>query len=183
MAYSLVKNLNLPEILGDLPSYSFLIAALCHDLDHRGTNSSFEVNSQSALASLYSSKGSVLEQHHFAQTVALLSVDGCNVFSGMNSQDNQIALDYVQHIILATDLGNHLRIMDTLNELCQEVKGTNGFPELYKKVSDLEDNSRQKQLEKLALSLLMTSSDLSDQSKDWTTTKATAVSTICFLKF
>ena len=171
MAYTLVHNLRLPSILGDLPCYSFLIAALCHDLDHRGTNSSFEVNSKSPLASLYSSKGSVLERHHFAQTVALLSVDGCNVFAGMNKEDNQKCLDYVQMIILATDLGQHLRILDQLrgfSQTCQKHGGLQGA--LAKKAVD------PKEADKLVFSLLMTSSDLSDQSKDWGTTKTTAVS-------
>jgi cGMP-dependent 3',5'-cyclic phosphodiesterase len=169
MAYSLVKNLNLQNILGDLACYSFLIAALCHDLDHRGTNSSFEVNSKSALASLYSSKGSVLERHHFAQTIALLSVDGCNVFAGMNSNDNQKALDYVQMIILATDLGQHLRILEDLKNLTKQVQDNNNFNNLYNNKNNNTEN-----IEKLTLSLLMTASDLSDQSKDWDTTKATA---------
>jgi len=169
MAYTLVKNLELQSVLGDLQCYSFLIAALCHDLDHRGTNSSFEVSSKSPLASLYSSKGSVLEHHHFAQTVALLSVDGCNVFCGMNKEDNQKALDYVKFVILATDLGVHLRLMDELKKfsvLVQE-KGS------VKKVIESGEVD-QKMAEKMCLSLLMTSSDLSDQTKSWGTTKNTA---------
>lgn len=168
MAYTLVKNLSLQDVLGDLQCYSFLIAALCHDLDHRGTNSSFEVNSKSPLASLYSSKGSVLERHHFAQTVALLSVDGCNIFAGMNKEDNQRSLDYVQMIILATDLGQHLRILDELRDF-SKIIDTEGL----KDAINNETVSRP-DAERLTLSLLMTASDLSDQSKDWGTTKTTA---------
>jgi len=171
MAYTLVKNLELQKTFGDLSCYSFLIAALCHDLDHRGTNSSFEVCTKSPLASLYSSKGSVLERHHFAQTVALLSVEGCNVFEGMNTSDNQKALDYVQMIILATDVGSHLRILEDLKTTADKIHaseegGIKSYMESHPaEVADIE---------RLAFSLCMTASDLSDQSKDWNTTKKTA---------
>jgi len=173
MAYTLVKNLQLQETFGDLPCYSFLIAALCHDLDHRGTNSSFEVCTKSPLASLYSSKGSVLERHHFAQTVALLSVDGCNVFGGMNKDDNQKALDYVQMIILATDVGSHLRILEDLRKTADKIEEATG------KQGNIRDYisghpEEAEEIERLAFSLCMTASDLSDQSKDWNTTKKTA---------
>lgn len=164
-AYLLVKNLKLNEILGELRCYSFLIAALCHDLDHRGTNSAFEISSQSPLASLYSSKGSVMERHHFAQTVTLLNITGCNVFKGMSAEDNQKCLDIIQEVILATDLSQHLKIMKDLEELGESVK--NGLD----LVEELKEN---KAIQHLIISILMTSSDLSDQTKNWDTTKNTA---------
>jgi len=164
-AYLLVKNLHLTTVFDDLTCYSFLIAALCHDLDHRGTNSAFEISSQSPLASLYSSKGSVMERHHFAQTVTLLGIDGCNVFKGTSSEDNQRALDIIQEVILATDLSQHLRIMKDLNQLGERVE--KGF--------DLKTEIRNNaQVRHLIISVLMTSSDLSDQTKNWATTKNTA---------
>ena len=51
----------------DLEILSLFVACLCHDLDHRGTNNSFQMTSGSLLAALYSSEGSVMERHHLAQ--------------------------------------------------------------------------------------------------------------------
>lgn len=166
-AYLLVKNLDLTTVFDDLTCYSFLIAALCHDLDHRGTNSAFEISSQSPLASLYSSKGSVMERHHFAQTVTLLGIDGCNVFKGTSTENNQKALDIIQEVILATDLSQHLRIIKDLNQLGDKIEKGLDLK------SEIKNND---QVRHLIISILMTSSDLSDQTKNWETTKNTAVS-------
>ena len=67
--FLLARNLRLSErrLLSDLEVLSLLVACLCHDLDHRGTNNSFQMASGSLLAALYSSEGSVMERHHLAQ--------------------------------------------------------------------------------------------------------------------
>ena len=140
--------------------------------DHRGTNSAFESKSQSPLAALYSSKGSVMERHHFAQTVSLLNVKNCNIFSGMTAEENQKSLDYVQSIILATDLKRHFDIFAELKVLAEEVTKV-GIERFVEDKRCLVDGSYRK-LEMNILSLLMTSSDLSDQTKTWATTKNTA---------
>lgn len=46
------------------------IGALCHDLDHRGKNNKFMLDTESPLASIYST--STMEHHHFNQTVTIL---------------------------------------------------------------------------------------------------------------
>lgn len=45
----------------ELESLALLVASLCHDVDHRGTTNSFQLASNSVLAALYSSEGSVME--------------------------------------------------------------------------------------------------------------------------
>lgn len=169
-AYLLVKRLDLISLFGELACFSFLIAALCHDLDHRGTNSAFEVSSESSLAALYSSKGSVLERHHFSQTMALLSVSGCNIFGGMSAGQNKEALDYVHKIILATDLSQHFKIISQLEALAVRVQTAGNL----KNYLDSLGPQERRDTVALLLCLLMTSSDLSDQTKDWATTKNTA---------
>lgn len=52
---------------------ALFVACLCHDLDHRGKTNSYMVKySSSPLAAIYST--SVMEHHHFNQTVAILQV-------------------------------------------------------------------------------------------------------------
>ncbi|XP_076812429.1 cGMP-dependent 3',5'-cyclic phosphodiesterase-like isoform X7 [Clavelina lepadiformis] len=156
-AYLLAKNLELNDKLSDLEIIALLTACICHDVDHRGTNNAFQVNSKSALASLYSSEGSVLERHHFAQTVCILSTSGCNIFENMKRKDYAQTLDLIKNIILATDVATHLQIMPQLEDLAK-----NGL------------NLSSKNHRMLLLSLCMTASDLSDQTKNWKTTKNTS---------
>ncbi|CAI8024408.1 cGMP-dependent 3',5'-cyclic phosphodiesterase, partial [Geodia barretti] len=54
------------SFLTDLEVLALFFSCLCHDIDHRGTNNSFQISSKSVLASLYSSEGSVMERHHFS---------------------------------------------------------------------------------------------------------------------
>uniref|UniRef100_A0A8D1X4A1 Phosphodiesterase n=1 Tax=Sus scrofa TaxID=9823 RepID=A0A8D1X4A1_PIG len=141
----------------DIEIFALFISCMCHDLDHRGTNNSFQVASKSVLAALYSSEGSVMERHHFAQAIAILNTHGCNIFDHFSRKDYQRMLDLMRDIILATDLAHHLRIFKDLQ-----------------KMAEVGYDRTNKQHHSLLLCLLMTSCDLSDQTKGWKTTRKIA---------
>ncbi|XP_030412446.1 cGMP-dependent 3',5'-cyclic phosphodiesterase isoform X1 [Gopherus evgoodei] len=155
--YLLYKNLELVKYLEDIEIFALFISCMCHDLDHRGTNNSFQVASKSVLAALYSSEGSVMERHHFAQAIAILNTHGCNIFDHFSRKDYQRMLDLMRDIILATDLAHHLRIFKDLQ-----------------KMAEVGYDPENKQHHSLLLCLLMTSCDLSDQTKGWKTTRKIA---------
>uniref|UniRef100_A0A669QB18 Phosphodiesterase n=1 Tax=Phasianus colchicus TaxID=9054 RepID=A0A669QB18_PHACC len=155
--YLLYKNLELSNYLEDIEIFALFISCMCHDLDHRGTNNSFQVASKSVLAALYSSEGSVMERHHFAQAIAILNSQGCNIFDHFSRKDYQRMLDLMRDIILATDLAHHLRIFKDLQ-----------------KMAEVGYDPKNKQHHSLLLCLLMTSCDLSDQTKGWKTTRKIA---------
>ncbi|CAD7085831.1 unnamed protein product [Hermetia illucens] len=150
-AYCLVRNLRLIErgFLSDLQSLSFLIACFCHDLDHRGTNNSYQMESKSTLARLYSSEGSVNERHHLSQAICILNDENSKILDCLSTDQFKECIDYLRELILATDLANHFRIFKQLKNLTQE---------------NLKDNTM------LLMSLLITCCDLSDQIKPWPTT-------------
>ncbi|XP_060080047.1 uncharacterized protein LOC132559446, partial [Ylistrum balloti] len=152
--YVCMKNLKLSQYLEELEMFSLFTSCLCHDIDHRGTNNSYQSVSKSVLAALYSSEGSVLERHHFAQSMCIVNTDGCNIFENLSSKDYQQALDLMRDIILATDLAHHLRILKNIESMAKT-----GY--------DKENMKHHK----LLLCLLMTASDLSDQTKPWDATK------------
>jgi cGMP-dependent 3',5'-cyclic phosphodiesterase len=156
-AYLCLKNLPLEEHLKPMETLSYFVAALCHDIDHRGTNNSFQMASNSVLAALYSSEGSVLERHHLSQTMFILNTDGCNIFENLTSEEYCEVLDHIRDIILATDLAHHLRIIKDI-----EVMTERGYS---------PDNSKEHYL---LLCLLMTCADLSDQSKNWKNLRSVA---------
>ncbi|KAK3099330.1 hypothetical protein FSP39_002735 [Pinctada imbricata] len=155
--YLCIKNLNLTEYLDDLEMFALFVSCLGHDIDHRGTNNQYQVASKSVLAALYSSEGSVMERHHFAQTMCIVNTEGCNIFENLPSKDYTAVLDLVRDIILATDLAHHLKILGNLKEMASE-----GY-----------DKTNIKH-HKMLLCLLMTASDLSDQTKPWDFTKHVA---------
>ncbi|XP_072118636.1 cGMP-dependent 3',5'-cyclic phosphodiesterase isoform X2 [Mobula birostris] len=154
--YLLYKNLPVAEYLLDLEILALFVSCMCHDLDHRGTNNSFQVASKSVLAALYSSEGSVMERHHFAQAIAILNTEGCNIFESFSRKDYQKMLDLMRDIILATDMAHHIEILPELQEMV--------------KAYDKENMDHHT----LLLNLMMTTCDLNDQTKGWKTTIKTA---------
>ncbi|XP_066923302.1 cGMP-dependent 3',5'-cyclic phosphodiesterase-like [Clytia hemisphaerica] len=163
-SYTLLKKTNALDYLSDLEVFVLLVSCLCHDIDHRGTNNSFQISSQSVLASLYSSAGSVLERHHFAQAMCIVQTEHNNVFESLSSTDYKRALDLMQKMILATDLANHFKISKQLDELA-----STGIQ---------KDEAAHREL---LLSLFMTTSDLSDQTKPWES--AVKVSDLLYQEF
>nr|CAI5822288.1 unnamed protein product [Callosobruchus analis] len=111
-AYLCLKNFQLVEkgYISKLEALAYLISCLCHDIDHRGTTNSFQQQSDSVLASLYSSEGSVMERHHLSQTICTLNTEGCNFLESLNRDDYIKCLDLIKDMILATDLAIHYRI-------------------------------------------------------------------------
>jgi cGMP-dependent 3',5'-cyclic phosphodiesterase len=155
--YLLLRMNDVKSSLTDLERFSLLVACLCHDIDHRGTTNAFQLQSKTPLAQLYSSEGSVLERHHFAQTVTILGMDECNIFEQLTRQQYQQVLDNIREIILATDIAAHLRKVDRIQTMVEI-----GFDK------DSVDHHY------LLMCLLMTASDLSDQSKDFKNSKGIA---------
>ncbi|XP_011498847.1 PREDICTED: cGMP-dependent 3',5'-cyclic phosphodiesterase-like [Ceratosolen solmsi marchali] len=158
-AYLLMKNLNLVRdgYMSSLQALVFLVSCLCHDIDHRGTNNSFQTKCGTILASLYSSEGSVMERHHLAQSMCILNTEGCNIFENLSSEEYSEALDLLRNNILATDLASHFRSVDEQREVTKE-----GYD---------KNNPKNR---KILHAMFMTCCDLNDQTKNWRVSKQTA---------
>lgn len=158
-AYALIYNLRLMErkILTPLQSLSFLIAALCHDLDHRGMSNSYQAHTSSPLARLYSSEGSLNERHHLSQAICILNDENSKILDSLTTEQFKECIDHLRELILDTDLANHFRKFKSL----QQLNSQNIFN---------IDNQR------LLMSLLITCCDLNDQIKSWQTVQHVAVS-------
>jgi cAMP and cAMP-inhibited cGMP 3',5'-cyclic phosphodiesterase 10 len=85
-----------------LQALALFVAAICHDLDHRGKNNAYMKSMSTPLASIYST--SVMEHHHFNQTVTILQQDGHNILRSLKSEEYKKVLGVIKHCILATDL-------------------------------------------------------------------------------
>jgi hypothetical protein len=155
--YSLYKTCHNFDFLEEMEVLSLLVSTLCHDLDHRGTNNAFQVSAKSSIAALYSSEGSVMERHHFAQTLCILNAEGCNIFQNLSHVQYSEVLDLIRDNILATDLSHHLRIVSHLEAL-----------------SEIGYERSNPDHRHLILCLLMTACDLSACTKTWKAAKDVA---------
>ncbi|KAJ8962987.1 hypothetical protein NQ317_003801 [Molorchus minor] len=158
-AYLCLRNFQLIErgYLTKLEALAYFVSCLCHDIDHRGTTNSFQQQSNSVLASLYSSEGSVMERHHLSQTLCILNTEGCNFLESLNREDYRRCLDLIKDMILATDLATHYKIHSRQLTMAEEGYDRTSSEHRY-----------------YLCGLLMTCADLSDQTKDWTETKRVA---------
>ncbi|VDN52735.1 unnamed protein product [Dracunculus medinensis] len=102
VAHAMYLILKVTNIFDALESLGLYVACLCHDLDHRGRNNAYMKSMSAPLAAMYST--SVMEHHHFNQTVTILQQDGHNIFKSLSSREYKMVLKLIKHCILATDL-------------------------------------------------------------------------------
>ncbi|XP_055837299.1 dual 3',5'-cyclic-AMP and -GMP phosphodiesterase 11-like isoform X1 [Episyrphus balteatus] len=95
------------NIFGEIECLALIIGCLCHDLDHRGTNNSFQIKASSPLAQLYST--STMEHHHFDQCIMILNSPGNQILSNLSSEDYSRVLNVLEDAILSTDLAVYFR--------------------------------------------------------------------------
>eukprot|EP00096_Caligus_rogercresseyi_P012509 TRINITY_DN5262_c0_g1_i1.p1 TRINITY_DN5262_c0_g1~~TRINITY_DN5262_c0_g1_i1.p1 ORF type:complete len:922 (+),score=274.40 TRINITY_DN5262_c0_g1_i1:425-3190(+) len=102
MMFAVITTSQWWKTLGDIECLSLMIACLCHDLDHRGTNNSFQVKSSSNLAQLYST--STMEHHHFDQCLMILNSKGNQILQNLTQDEFKRVVNVLEDAILATDL-------------------------------------------------------------------------------
>lgn len=76
--FAMLKTGKMERFMSELEILGLLVACLCHDLDHRGTNNAFQTKTESPLAILYTT--STMEHHHFDQCVMILNSETNNIF-------------------------------------------------------------------------------------------------------
>ncbi|CAH8585716.1 unnamed protein product [Heterobilharzia americana] len=145
------------QYLNELERLALFVGALCHDIDHRGFNNSYQMLTKSPLAALYGHRGSVLEHHHVDQTMRILSLEGCDIFSQMKKEQYERMRGLLKQIILATDLCEHIVLMPTIIQMTNQAY-----------------NPCNEKHHELFLSLLVTACDLNDQCKNWYNTREAA---------
>ncbi|KAB0343703.1 hypothetical protein FD754_020629 [Muntiacus muntjak] len=147
--FAALKAGKIQNRLTDLEILALLIAALSHDLDHRGVNNSYIQRSEHPLAQLYCH--SIMEHHHFDQCLMILNSPGNQILSGLSIEEYKTTLKIIKQAILATDLALYIKRRGEFFELIRK----NQF--------NLEDPHQKE----LFLAMLMTACDLSAITKPW----------------
>lgn len=99
--------------------FSLLVAAVSHDVDHRGRTNLFEINSGSYLAMLYNDEA-VLENHHCSTTFSILREDRNNIFRNFNKEDLKSIRKMMIECILWTDMTKHVPLVKELEKKLSE---------------------------------------------------------------
>lgn len=147
--FAMMKTGKMERFMKDLEILGLLVACLCHDLDHRGTNNAFQTKTESPLAILYST--STMEHHHFDQCVMILNSEGNNIFQALSPEDYRYVMKVVENAILSTDLAMYF-------------KKKNSFREL---VDDGEFDWQSEEKKELLCGMMMTACDVSAIAKPW----------------
>nr|XP_042906908.1 cGMP-specific 3',5'-cyclic phosphodiesterase [Parasteatoda tepidariorum] len=154
--FAMMKTGNMKEMMSDFEVMALLVACLCHDLDHRGTNNSFQTKTESPLAILYGT--STMEHHHFDQSVMILNSEGNNIFQSLSPEEYRNIISIVESAILSTDLALYFKKKDS-------------FLDLVKSGDTDWKNSRNRDLLR---GMLMTACDVSAICKPWEVQKKVA---------
>lgn len=107
MMFSILTATQWWKIFGEIECLALMIGCLCHDLDHRGTNNSFQIKASSPLAQLYST--STMEHHHFDQCLMILNSPGNQILLNLSPDDYERVIKVLEDAILSTDLAVYFR--------------------------------------------------------------------------
>ncbi|XP_068086058.1 dual 3',5'-cyclic-AMP and -GMP phosphodiesterase 11A [Anabrus simplex] len=148
--FAILMGCEMKGTFSDLEVLGMFVGCLCHDLDHRGTNNSFQEKTGSALVLLYGTTNT-MEHHHFNHAVMILSSEGHNIFSGLTADNYSKLMKVLKHSILATDLSVYFELR----------------PKFFSLVESRQYSWGQEEHRELLRSMLMTASDLAASSKPW----------------
>ncbi|XP_046384320.1 cGMP-specific 3',5'-cyclic phosphodiesterase-like isoform X2 [Ischnura elegans] len=147
--FAMLKTGKMERFMNDLDILGLLVACLCHDLDHRGTNNAFQTKTESPLAILYTT--STMEHHHFDQCVMILNSEGNNIFQALSPKDYRRVMKIVEMAILSTDLAMYFKKKDAFREL----------------VDNGEFDWQSEEKKELLCGMMMTGCDVSAIAKPW----------------
>ncbi|KAK2720014.1 dual 3',5'-cyclic-AMP and -GMP phosphodiesterase 11-like [Artemia franciscana] len=151
MMFAIVTTTEWWRYLGEMEVLALIMACLCHDLDHRGTNNSFQIKASSPLAQLYST--STMERHHFDQCLMILNSQGCQILTNVTSDEYSRIIKILEECILSTDLAVYFR------------KRVGFFDLVNSKVYNWSDDSDRE----LLRGMMMTACDVAAITKPWET--------------
>ncbi|XP_058792886.1 cGMP-specific 3',5'-cyclic phosphodiesterase-like isoform X2 [Phymastichus coffea] len=147
--FAMLKTGKMEQFMTDIEILGLLVACLCHDLDHRGTNNAFQMKTESPLAILYST--STMEHHHFDQCVMILNSDSNNIFQNLPMEDYRKVMRVVENSILSTDLAVYFKKKNFFMKLIDE--------------GEFDWQSEEKK--ELLCGMMMTACDVSAIAKPW----------------
>ncbi|XP_072848043.2 rod cGMP-specific 3',5'-cyclic phosphodiesterase subunit beta [Pogona vitticeps] len=157
--FTLLMTGNLKQYYTDLEALAMVTAALCHDIDHRGTNNLYQMKSQNPLAKLHGS--SILERHHLEFGKFLLSEESLNIYQNLNRRQFEHVIHLMDIAIIATDLALYFKKRTMFQKIVDESK-TYDTPREWVEYLSLDATRKE-----IIMAMMMTACDLSAITKPW----------------
>ncbi|KAI8469519.1 MAG: hypothetical protein J3K34DRAFT_423476 [Monoraphidium minutum] len=98
-----------------LEALACLLAAVVHDVDHRGVNNEYLIRTRDDLALTYNDL-SVNESHHLATAFRIMRQPGHDLLSCLSPEDYAFVRGLVVDVVKATDMQEHHRLAAALKE-------------------------------------------------------------------
>lgn len=146
-AFKLMTSTGCIKVLNQESQFAILVAALCHDCDHRGCNNAFEIMTRSELALRYNDNAP-LESHHCARTFETAlgqstKAGNCNIFSGLNRETFVTVRQLIIAGILSTDMkhhGDHVALIQSFRlRDCEDKEQSQFLVELFLHSADISN--------------------------------------------
>ncbi|NWT80657.1 PDE6B phosphodiesterase, partial [Lanius ludovicianus] len=157
--FTLLMTGKLKRYYTDLEALAMVTAALCHDIDHRGTNNLYQMKSQNPLAKLHGS--SILERHHLEFGKFLLSEESLNICQNLNRRQHEHVIHLMEIAIIATDLALYFKKRTMFQKIVDESK-TYDSTTAWTEYLSLETTKKE-----VVMAMMMTACDLSAITKPW----------------
>lgn len=141
---------------------ALLIAALLHDLDHPGLNNAYQVAAGTELAQRYHDQ-SVLENHHIAIALSILSSEAFSIFEGLSSSQFDHVRKILIETILATDMARHSDVTTQFAKFVERVPDQLLVMDSFTPVSQKLSNSQKL----CVMRTLVHAADISNPTKQW----------------
>ena len=164
-------KLNVKMKLSELDIFAILVAALCHDYKHPGTNNAYNINARTKYAMRYNDLH-VLESYHISQTFKVLSNKKFNIFQNFTPEEYRISRRRMIDAVISTDMAKHTKVITaakTKTELYDIVKGKN-FTKIFEDIPE-DETKTNKQLidlydrQQCLLNMIIHTSDISNPAK------------------
>lgn len=155
-SYLFLKTFKAEQYLTDLEQFALVTGAICHDLDHPGTNNTYHVNKHTPLAIVYNDN-SILENYHCARTFELLSKSDYDVLNCLDATQRKEARRIMINCIMATDMVLHFGMKADLDKLATKLTETPLAP------MTLPDPKERD----LILRVILHGADVSNPGKSW----------------
>uniref|UniRef100_A0A8B9DIS0 Phosphodiesterase n=1 Tax=Anser cygnoides TaxID=8845 RepID=A0A8B9DIS0_ANSCY len=157
--FTLLMTGKLKRYYTDLEALAMVTAALCHDIDHRGTNNLYQMKSQNPLAKLHGS--SILERHHLEFGKFLLSEESLNICQNLNRRQHEHMIHLMDIAIIATDLALYFKKRTMFQKIVDESKTYDNM-NAWTEYLSLETTKKE-----VVMAMMMTACDLSAITKPW----------------
>jgi len=127
MFYAIIKKTELGTALDSTEVFASLLAALGHDLDHRGYNNQYEIKLKTKNAIAYFDNA-VLENLHASTLIGILKDPEIGFFDSIPDINKKTQFrDLATSVILATDMSKHNKLLQKFTE---SVKATTEYRQL-----------------------------------------------------